>query len=265
MEQAKSTALMLLVWAALLVWHLAGDRLGCPAAALLLALTAGLLALSGTEVAFYRRHAFVSHYLQPGGFLFRFLGRRILMMIREGIKSLFLALVLLVAALGFEPAQWGLLLADVLVLSAMLAAISSSLSEEVREPYPQPMARHWAGRANAVMLWLAWALLMYLSPQENYSHLRWEEVLAFSAAQPAVGCDALGILARLAAVAEALAMWSAQHLLAGLKEPAQVLMAWAVFLAAFGASFLLAWTYSRALTGVLARPWNLWRQHSTET
>jgi len=42
-------------------------------------------------------------------------------------------------------------------------------------------------------------------------------------------------------------------------------VAWAVFLAAFGASFLLAWIYSRALVGVLARPWDLWRQESTET
>lgn len=265
MEQAKPISFMLLTWGALLGWHLTADRIGCPIAAALLALTAGLLMLSGTEVAFYRRHAFVSHYLQPRGILFRLLGRRALMLIRQGIRSLLLALLLLTAALSFETAQWLLLLADVFVLSALLAAFSSLVAGEVREPYRHPMGRHWAGRVNAVLLWLALATLMYFTPRENYTDLRWEEVLAFSAAQPAVACDALELLARLAAVAEALSLWSAQHLLVGLKEPTQAIMAWALFLAAFGASFLLAWTYSRALMGIVARPWHVWRDKPQET
>lgn len=259
-QQAKRIAALLSVWGALLGWHLTADRLGCSTAAAVLALAAGVSALAGTEVAFYRRRAFVSRYLEPRGLLFRLLGGRTLILIGQGVRSLLLAFILLIGALSFETAQWQLLLVDIFVFSALLAAFSSLLSGEVRGHYRQPIVRHWAGRTNAVLLWLAWALLMYFSPAEDFSDLRWEEVIAFSAARPAVGCDALALLARFAAVAEALAMWGAQHLFIGLKEPAQVLIAWAIFLAAFGASFLIAWAYSRTLVGALARPWDAWRQ-----
>lgn len=134
---------------------------------------------------------------------------------------------------------------------------------EVRDPYSGPMTRHWAAQTNAVLLWLAWILSLFVTPQENDRGLRWEEILTYSAAEPAVGCDALALPARVAAVAEALALWSAQHLFAGLTQPAQALAAWAVFLAAFGTSFLIVWTYSHVLVGVLARPWSIW-QHPPE-
>ncbi|MEA3275572.1 MAG: hypothetical protein U9Q81_09865 [Pseudomonadota bacterium] len=249
----------LLVWCALLGWHVTADRLDCTAAALSLALVTALLTLSGTETAFYRRRAFVRLYLRSGGLLFRLLSRKALMLFWQAAKSLLLGLFLLIATLTLDTAQWLLLLADLLVLALVLTALSTMLEGELQEDYREPVVRHWAMRLNAVLLWLAAALLLYISPQENYSDLRWEEVVAFSAAQPTVGCDALALLARLGAVGEALALWSAQHLLGSLREPTQVLMAWAAFLAAFGASFLLAWAYSRALVGVLARPWAVWR------
>jgi hypothetical protein len=110
-------------------------------------------------------------------------------------------------------------------------------------------------RLNALLLWLAWAGLLYQGPMANYTGMRWEEVVALSAAEPDIACDALALAARLASVTAALTLWSAQHLLGGLREPVQVLAAWAVFVGAFGASFLVAWAYSRALAGVLAWPW----------
>jgi hypothetical protein len=255
-------ALLSLVWTGLLAWDLAAERLGCGAAAVAIALLAGLLMLSGTEAAFYRRRAFIGHFLEPRGLLFCLLSRRALIVTRQLVQAVALALVLLVAAIGFDRAQWLLLAADIPVLAALLTGLSSLLGREVRAPYREPMARHWAARTNALLLWVSWMLLLYYTPQENYADLRWEEVLAFGAAQPAIGCDALAVLARLAAVAEALAQWSAQQLFSGLKDPLQVLMAWTIFLAAFGASFLVAWTYTRALMGALARPWSVW-PHST--
>lgn len=252
-------AAMALVWGALPVWSVAAGRLGCGGSAVALALAAGLMTLSGAEVAFYRRQAFVSHYLHSGGLLFRLLSRRTPMLIWQGTKALVLALLLLIGVPTYALPQWLLLLADVPVLVWLLAALSSLLRGEVQEAYLDPMTRHWAMGINAMLLWFAWVLLMYFSPQENYGSLRWEEVVAFSAAQPAVGCDALAVLARLAAVGEALALWSAQHLFVGLAEPAQVAVAWAAFLAAFGTSLLVAWAYSRALVGMLARPWAVWR------
>ncbi len=255
-------ALLSLVWTGLLAWDLAAERLGCGATAVAITLLAGLLMLSGTEAAFYRRRALLDRYLQREGLLFRLLSRRALIIARQLVQSVGLALILLVAAIGFDGTQWLLLAADIPVLAILLTSFSSLLGGEVRAPYREPIARHWAARTNALLLWVFWMLLLYSTPQENYANLRWEEVLAFGAAQPTVGCDALAVLARLAAVAEALAQWSAQQLFSGLKEPLQALMAWALFLAAFGTSLLVAWTYTRALTGALARPWSVW-PHST--
>ena len=50
--------------------------------------------------------------------------------------------------------------------------------------------------------------------------------------------------------------WGAQNYLQGLEHPQQFIMAWLAFLAFFGVSFLIAWAYSRALVGVLSRPWS---------
>lgn len=264
MQPAIRIALMLPVWGILLGWHLTADRLGCPVAALLFALAAGLLALSGTEAAFYRRHAFLSHYLVPDGLMFRVLGRRVLILIRQGIKSLVLAFFLLIGALSFDWPQWALLLVDVLLLAALVGAFSSLFAGEVREPYRQPLARQWAGRVNALLLWVAWGLLVYFSPQENYAGLGWEDVIAHSAHESPVGCDALTLLANLGSTGEALALWFAQNQFRGIANPDHMLVAWGAFIAIFGASFLIVWAYSRALIGTLARPWRVWRPGETE-
>ena len=264
MQRVARIGLTLLVWGALLGWGLTADRLECTVAAVPIALAAGLIALSGMEVAFYRRHAFLRHFLVPEGLLFRVLGRRVLILLRQGIKSLLVAFVLLIAALGFEWTQWLLLLADIALLTTLLAIFSSLFEGEVREPYRLPMARHWAGKINAVLLWLAWALLMYYTPQENYAGLSWEDVVAHSANESRVGCDALAVVANMGATGEALALWFAQNQFSGLTDPDHLLTAWAAFVAAFGASFLLVWAYSRVLVGALARPWCVWREADRE-
>lgn len=250
---------MLLVWGLLTLWGVTAERLGCAAAALVLAVIAALLALAATEAAYQRRHAFVSQYLAPGGLLSALLSRRVLLTAFHGASSVILAFFLLIAALGFDPSRWALLLADAVLMALLLGALSSLLAGEVREVYREALARQWAARLNAIALWLAWAAAMLFTPREDFSGLRWEEVIAYSAATTPAGCDALALSARLGAVAEALSLWAAQHLFASLRQPGQVLAAWLAFLAAFGASFLVAWAYSRALTGVLARPWRIAR------
>lgn len=263
MQYAFRVVPMLLVYGALLGWHLTADRLGCAMVAVLLASVTVLLALSGIEVAFYRRYAFLRLYLVPDGILFRLLGRRILIIIRQVVKSLLLAFLLLIAALRFDWPQWLLLLADVFLVTALLAVFSSRLVGEIRQPYRDPMARHWSGRVNAALLWIAWAFLTYYSPQENYLGLRWEEVVAHSAHQTAIGCDLLSTLSALAATGEGLALWFAQNQLSGLQNPDHSLAGWSVFILVFGASFLVFFAYGRALVGTLARPWGVWR-HAPE-
>jgi len=255
---------LLTVWAGLLGWGLAADQLPCAGAALALAAVAGLIANSGVEAALVRRRAFVGQYLVRGRLLYRLLSGRVLILIRQGARGLVLGLLLLVTALALEPMQWALLLADVLLFAGLLAGMARLLSVQVHAHAAGPLARNWAVRLNALLLWLAWVALMAHTPQENYSGLRWEEVLALSAGQPSVACDAIAVLARLAAVGSALALWSAQHLFAGLRDAGELLVAWALFLVAFGASFLLALAYGRCLAGVLSRPWALGAMPSGE-
>jgi hypothetical protein len=255
---------MLLVPGGLYGWDLAAPRLDCLAAALCLVPAAGLIMLSGTEAAFFRRCAFLGRYLEAGGVLYRLLSRRILILIVQFVKSFLLGVVLLVGALGLSQSQWLLLLADVAVLIAVWLGLSSLLKGEIQEAYRGPMTRHWAARSTATLLWLGLVALMFISPQENYAGLRWEEVLAYVAAQPTVGCDDMAVLTRLAAIWQALGLWAAQHLFAGLHQPAQAAAAWIFFAFAFGASFLFAWSYSLALTGLVAWPWAVWQPREHE-
>ena len=259
MQYATRTAAMLPVWCLLFGWHLIVAELDCAKTALAMVLMAMLMMSSGAELAFSRRNAFVRHYLETGGRLFRLLSGRTLILLIQCVKAMVLGVFLLIGVLQLENTQWLLLLADVPVLALLLTGISHFLAGEVQHEYSGPMARQWATRINATFLWLGAVILMFFSPQENYVHLRWDEVLAYSANQPKVGCDALAFLTRLAAEGEALGLWSAQHLFASLRQPAQVLAAWVIFLLAFGTSFLLAWSYSRALISVLARPWEVRR------
>lgn len=245
----------LTVWVGLLGWGSAADRLPCPIAALALASLAGLIARSGVESALVRRHAFAGQYLVPGGLLYRLLTGRVLILIRQGAQGLVLGLLLLAGALVLAPAEWGLLLADAVLFAALVAGLTRLLRRQVHVAYRQALARYWAVRLNAVLLWLAWVALMAFTPQVNYAGLRWEEVLAVAAGEPAVACDPVAVLARIGTVSSALGLWAAQHLLGGLRDPMQLLLAWTVFLGAFGASLVLAVAYSRALAGVPARPW----------
>ena len=250
-------AAMLAVWAGLLLWYGVAGRVDCLVSALFLVLAAVAVALSATEAAFYRRHAFVSQYLHPEGVLSRLLQRRTLLALWQGAKAVLLGLVLLVSSLTFEPLQWLVLLLDALLMAWLTAGLSRLLGGEVRAVYREAVARQWALRVNAAALWAVSVAILFFSAQENYRGLEWQAIVALGASRAGTGCDALAVLSRLHAVAEALAMWGGQNLLGGLQRPVQVLMAWLAFLGAFGASFLVAWAYSRALAGTLSRPWRI--------
>lgn len=245
------------VWGGLLLWTTFAQRLNCPASAPFLILLMASIALSGAEAAFYRRHAFVARYLVAGGTLFRLLSGRFLTLIWQGAKGILLGLALLISSLRFAPLEWLVLFLDTFFLLALTRLFVYWLSNEVRIEYRMPMARRWALRLNAWLLWLVLIGILFVSPHENYQGLSWQEVVAYSAAQIALPCDVLGLLARLNLIGEALPLWAAQNLLGGLQRPAETLFAWVLFVAAFGASFLVAWSYSRALGGVASQPWKL--------
>ncbi|MEN8129283.1 MAG: hypothetical protein ABFS45_03625 [Pseudomonadota bacterium] len=211
--------------------------------------------LASSELALFKRFTFIAHYLRPSGVFARLMRRKTLLFLWQGTKALFLTLVLLISATSFDMNQWMVLLADIVLMTALAVMMTWLVRSEVKPDYAEPLAHNWAHRINATLLWLSSVLVMFYTPHENYQGMHWEDVVHFSATQVMVACDTLAVLARLNAVSEALAWWAAQNFLDGLERPAQVLMAWIAFIASFGISFLIAWAYSRALTGVLAKPW----------
>jgi len=150
-----------------------------------------------------------------------------------------------------------LLLADLLLLPLLLFGISRLLHGEVRAQLHAPLVRHWTQWVNALVLWIALMWATSFAAHMNYTGLPWQEVVRFGAVEVTVGCDALAFLARIEAISSALALWAAQNLFSGLERPDQLLMAWTLFIASFGVSFLVAWVYSRVLIGAFAQPWHL--------
>ncbi len=263
-QLAQAVALGAL-WFGLVAWDLAAPRLGCsPSGLVLLALTV-VLGLSATEVAFYRRRAFLAQYLNPQGWLFRLLRRRSLIMLWQGVKSMALSLVLLVSSIGFDTLVWVILLADVLLVAVLTAGFSAFLGRQVKPLYQAPMIRHWALRTNALLLWGALALGQFYSAHSNYTGLHWQDVVRFSIAQVDLGCDVLAALVRLEAAGSALTLWAGQTLVAGPEQTKQLVIVWLVLIASAGVSFLTAWSYSRALMGTMSRPWRVWRPHGQDT
>jgi len=245
------------LWGGLLLWSALAKRLSCTASAPFLVLLMTTVTLSGLEAALYRRHAFLARYLIPEGALFRLLRGRALMVLWQAVKGAPLALILLISSLRFAEQEWLVLFLDALVLVALSRFLAHLLRSEVRTEYRWPMARRWALRLNATLLWLVLVCVLFFSSHEDYRGLAWQEVVVYSASQVEVQCDVLGVLARLSHVAESLPLWAAQNLLGDLQRPAETLTAWVMFLAAFGVSFVVAWSYSRALGGVASRPWKL--------
>lgn len=246
---------MLAVWGGLLLWQWASDRLGCMGSALFLVPLWAVLTLAASEVALFRRFAFINQYLRAEAVLARLLRRKIVLLLWQATKTLFLALVLLVSVVFLDQAQWLVLLTDTLLMAALLSLFAWMLDDELNPAYREFLSRHWAHWVNALLLWISLVLVMFHTAHENYTGMSWQEVVHLSASNVTLTCDELALLGRVNAVLEGLLWWSAQNFLHELEHPAQLIIAWLAFIAFFGASFLIAWTYSRALVGVLSRPW----------
>lgn len=250
---------MLGLWAGLLAWAWSAPWVGCPVAALVLVPLWLLLTSAGSELALLRRSTFVRQYLEPRGHLARWLGRRLLVLGWQAIKSLVPAVLLLLGVIWLEAIHWAVLAADLLLFATLIFVMDWGLVGELNPAYNAVLVRHWAHRLNALVLWSALTTTLYFSAHEDYRGMGPVAVVRLSAGGVSLGCDDLAVLARLGSASDALLWWAAEHLFGGLSDPAEQAVAWVGFLAAFGASFLLAWAYSRALVGVLARPWQVTR------
>lgn len=250
---------MTIVWLLLFAWHLNAHRLDCSLALALIGLFTLVLLLSGTEIAYARRRAFLSEHLEPGGFLFRALRRKIALTAAEALKSAALALILVVGALTLAARQWSLMFAAVLFLGLLLPRLHGVLVGQVREEYLYATARRWAMWVSTSLLLLESVFVLFFSATENFVGLRWQEVITTGAAQPDALCDAIASLARVTSAIGALGIWSVQNLGRSMNDLPQALMAAMGMVASITLSFLIAYAYSRALVGVVSRPWTMWR------
>lgn len=254
---AASIAAMAGLWLLLAAWSLYGAQLGCQAGgSLVLLLSVSILAASA-EARLLRRHAFARAYLARRGRLSHWLSRYSLLALWLLIRALALALLLVATLPLLGPSQWLILLADVLMFAAVFRALRSLLRNEIRPGYLDPLARSWAHRLNALLVWVALVVSLMFGERTDLSGVGLLDAVRHSAASVELGCDALAVMGRAAAVGEGALWWAAQQLFAGLEEPTWRLFAWAGFVTLFGASLLLAWGWSRVLGGVLARPWQL--------
>jgi hypothetical protein len=246
---------MLTVWAALLLWQRVADRLGCFLSTLFLLPLWIVLTLAASEAALIRRHAFVVQYLRTEGLLARLLRRKTVLLLWQTAKTLILALVLLVGVVFLDPVQWLVLLADTLLMVILVILFSRILDTELKSGYCSFLGRHGAHWANTALLWLCLVLVTFYTAHENYTGMTWQEAIHSGVSKVRMACDELAFLGRMNAAGEALMWWGAQNYLQGLERPALLIMAWLAFIAFFAVSFLIAWAYSRALVGVIARPW----------
>jgi hypothetical protein len=248
------------IWLVLAAWAGLADRLGCTSVLVLVMAAWGLAFLAGSETALLRRHLFIRACLEPHGLIARWLNRRLFLALWQGLKALLLALVLIVALLLLRLPQWWILLLDVLLFTALLRLLNRLLRAEVKALYRPALVRAWAHRSNALLLWLALLISLLFTARHDYGGLGFTEAMRHGAAQVTLGCDVLAILVRSASVLEAALWWAAQRLFSGLDGQPLALLAWVGFVAAFGISFLVAWSWGRVLGGVVARPWRFLAQ-----
>ena len=250
---------MAFVWLLLLLWSLNAYRLGCVAGVGFSATLALILGISGGEMSLIRRRIFVREYLEPGGFLIGAFSRRYLLIAAEAFKSWIFAVFLMVSSIGFSSSQWSLMFADVLLLGLLLPRFYSAFKGQVREEYRYAAARRFAMWVSVLLLWVESLIPIFFSANENFTGLRWQEVIGYGASAPDVLCRPMADLVSIESSIRALGLWSAQNLTRSLNDLPQALMASLGLLASVALAFLFAYAYSRALIGAVGRPWTAWR------
>ena len=250
---------MSVVWLLLLVWSLNAQRFGCFVVIGLVLALASILSISGGEMSLIRRRIFIREYLEPGGRLFRVFSRRYLLIASEAFKSLIFAIFLMVSTVGVAISQWSLMFADVLLLGLLLPRFYGAFSGQVREEYRYAAARRLAMWVSVLLLWVESVTSMFFSASENYTGLRWQEVIGYGASAPNVLCPPLADLVSIESSIRALGLWSVQNLARSLNDLPQSLMASLGMLASVALAFLFAYAFSRALIGAVGRPWTAWR------
>jgi hypothetical protein len=251
---------MLIVWLTLLVWVFNANRAGCLANAGVLALIAGMIFIAGNERSHLLRRALLEEAKQGEGRLLPLVYHGIPVTLRDAVGAVLLAVVLLASALTFAPQQWSVLFADLLLLTLLIPRLSRAMRGEVRAEYRYAMARQWAVWISLLLLWSEAVMSLALYPPADYTGMRWQEVVTYNLSVPDAACAPLQTAARVFVTGQAMAIWAVQNGTRFAHDPTQSIMLWVGYAALVGFTFLTALAYSRALIGVMGRPWEMWRR-----
>jgi hypothetical protein len=253
---------MFAVWLLLVSWNLSAPHIGDLGNLVFLVHISVPLSMSGAEAAFYRRHAFRNEYLIQPSWFHRLMGMEPLILGIEIAKALLLAVLLMVGTVALSVHEWALLLLDVLILALLMPRMPALLHSSVNRTYLYAMSRRWAIWFSTLLLWGESVLALLLANSDDYRGLSWEDAVAYSTS-PETAADATGVIAvmrRIDAGADGLASWSSYQLLHTANvDLAQMLVATMALVSVLLMWFLLAWAYSRALLGTLARVMEIWR------
>ena len=252
------------IWLTMLVWFLNAYRASCATGLALFTVLVLILLVAGTERSYFYRRALFNECQHRGGRLFHVFHNRILLTVREALYASVLALFLLVSTLLFEPRQWSLLFADLLLLTLLIPRLATAMGSEIRDEYRYALSRQWGMWISVAVLWSEAVLVLIFSPPENYFGMRWQEVVTYGVAEPDVYCPLLKSATSIYAVGQALAIWAVQNAARVINDPTQAVMVWVGLTTLFGFTFMVALAYSRALVGVMGRPWEMWRARPPE-
>ena len=255
---------MSIVWLMLLIWFLNAYRASCVAALAIFGLLVATILVGGTEKSYFFRRAVFNECLHKEGRLFHVVHNRILLTLREGLYAVVMASFLMAGAMLFEPRQWSLLFGVLMLLTLLLPRLAAAMGSEIRDEYRFAMARQWAMWISVLLLWGEATMVLIFSPPTDYAGMRWQEVVTYGVSNPDVLCPLFSSAAEVYAVGQALAIWSVQNAGRVLNDPTQAVMVWVGITTLFGFTFIVSLAYSRALIGVMARPWEMWSSFSTK-
>jgi hypothetical protein len=130
--------------------------------------------------------------------------------------------------------------------------------ELVRGDYRFALARHWAMWISVALIWTESMLALLYAPPADFLGLRWQEVVLYGYSAPDVGCEPMRMFSDLVSTAQALSLWAAQNYDRAVGDPTQATVMWVGLGILVLFPFVMAYAFSRALVGVMARPWEMW-------
>ncbi len=237
-----------LAWAWLVAWLAVAPNASCPVTLAFLFPAVLLIAWNILEPKVLARRAFVHHYLVPGRLLSRLLGRHLLLTLWSILKSMVLAVLLLLTVLRWPGWVLLLLAADVPVILLLYRLLGRFFAAQARPGVARVLARRVLVWVNALVLAGALVGGELVSAHPDYRTLGWQATLERALEPVQLGCGLLAPLARLTAGQEALSWRLMQLGVEQVPERTLALLAWVLFL---GASTLALWAWSRLLSGSL--------------